>query len=68
MSEVGKLVLAAGKKTSGEDVYRLHAVAAALEVIAARASSSTPIDLGSEFSSLSRYADQIQAALVTTAK
>lgn len=63
MSEVGKYVLAAGKKATGDDVYRLHAVAAALEVIAARASSSTPIDLGAEFSSLSKYADQIQEAL-----
>ncbi|WP_214510546.1 hypothetical protein [Pseudomonas brassicacearum] len=68
MSEVSKLVLASGKKNTSEDVYRLHAVAAALEVIAARATSSTPIDLGSEFSSLSRYADQIQEALVVTAK
>lgn len=42
---------------------RAYAVAAALELIAARASSSASVHLEEEFNNLSKYADQIQAAL-----
>ncbi len=42
---------------------RAYAVAAALEVIAAKASSADATSLKVEFSNLSIYADQIQAAL-----
>jgi hypothetical protein len=54
---------------AGEDMQirpsskRAYAVAAALELISARASSSTPAHLEVEFNNLSKYADQIQAAL-----
>jgi len=42
---------------------RAYAVAAALEVIAAKASGADATSLKVEFSNLSTYADQIQAAL-----
>ncbi|MGN8259501.1 hypothetical protein ACLEJW_09225 [Pseudomonas sp. SMSB3] len=42
---------------------RAYAVAAALELIATRASSPTSVDLEEELNNLSKYADQIQAAL-----
>lgn len=42
---------------------RALAVAAALEVIAAKASSAEGATLSHEFAQLSTYADQIQAAL-----
>ena len=42
---------------------RSFAVAAALEVIAAKAGSSEGASLSHEFAQLSTYADQIQAAL-----
>lgn len=60
MSEVGKYGVLAGTAGTGR---RAHAVAAALEVIAARAASPSPTDLGSEFNNLKKYADQIQEAL-----
>ena len=42
---------------------RAHAVASALELIAARASSSASVHLSEELDNLSKYADQIQDAL-----
>ncbi|WP_312818462.1 hypothetical protein [Pseudomonas sp.] len=42
---------------------RTVAVSAALEVIAARASSPAPVHLDEEFNNLSKYADQIEAAI-----
>ncbi|KMY04262.1 hypothetical protein V476_25335 [Pseudomonas syringae KCTC 12500] len=42
---------------------RAFAVGIALELIAARASSSAAVDLSQEIASLSDYADKIQAAL-----
>ena len=45
------------------NVTRAHAVAAALEVIAAKASSADATGLFREFANLSSYADQIQEAL-----
>lgn len=42
---------------------RSYAVAAALEVITARAEASDSVSLELEFNNLARYADQIQAAL-----
>lgn len=60
MSEVGKHGVLAGTASTGR---RTHAVAAALEIIAARASSSTPVDLAAEFNNLKQYADRIQEAL-----
>jgi len=64
MSEVGKLVLLASQKTTHEEIFRLNAVAAAAEIIAALAASGAPgINLASEFDSLSAYADKIQDAL-----
>lgn len=60
MSEAGKHAVLAGTAGTGR---RAHAVAAALEVISARASSSIPLDLAAEFNNLKKYADQIQEAL-----
>ena len=48
-----------------DEQKRSYAVAVALELIAARASSSAPVILEQEFDNLSKYADQIQAALKT---
>ncbi|KAE9640654.1 hypothetical protein EJA70_24470 [Pseudomonas sp. PB103] len=45
------------------EVARAHAVASALELIAARASSSASVHLSQELDNLSKYADQIQEAL-----
>ncbi|MDQ7965181.1 hypothetical protein RDI61_14175 [Pseudomonas plecoglossicida] len=42
---------------------RAVAVSAALELIAARASSPAAVHLEEEFNNLSKYADQIEAAL-----
>jgi hypothetical protein len=44
-------------------VNRAHAVAAALEVIAAKAGGADATGLSREFHNLSAYADQIQEAL-----
>ncbi|AOX08644.1 MULTISPECIES: hypothetical protein [Pseudomonas] len=45
------------------EMARAHAVASALELIAARVSSSASVHLEQELDNLSKYADQIQAAL-----
>ena len=45
------------------EAARAHAVACALELIAARVSSSASVHLDLELEKLSTYADQIQAAL-----
>ncbi|MEX5322367.1 hypothetical protein WCE04_23885 [Pseudomonas shirazica] len=64
MSEIAKHVTSAGPLKTSEQHQRAHAVAAALEVIAARASgASGNMNLDYEFEKLSTYADQIQAAL-----
>lgn len=60
MSDAGKFIQLAGTAPAGR---RANAVAAAIEVISARASGSTPIDLEAEFNNLKKYADQIQEAL-----
>jgi hypothetical protein len=44
-------------------IHRAHAVAAALEVIATRVNGADATSLAREFTNLSTYADQIQAAL-----
>jgi hypothetical protein len=53
----------AGYSNIAPQYQRAYAVGAALEIITARATSSNGIDLTTEFSNLSKYADQIQAAL-----
>ncbi|MFC3608221.1 hypothetical protein [Stutzerimonas tarimensis] len=65
MNEVGKLVVSASEYSSDEAKgRRAYAVAAALEVIAARAAGpSGEVSLEYEFEQLSKYADQIQEAL-----
>ncbi|MBD8493844.1 hypothetical protein [Pseudomonas syringae] len=45
------------------EMARAHAVASALELIAARVSSSASAHLDVEMNNLSKYADQIQEAL-----
>ncbi|GLX91926.1 hypothetical protein [Pseudomonas sp. TWR3-1-1] len=47
----------------GAESARAHAVASALELIAARVSSSASVHLSQELDNLSKYADQIQDAL-----
>ncbi|MGY2190511.1 MULTISPECIES: hypothetical protein [Pseudomonas] len=64
MSEIAKNVLAASPDKTSEEILRKYAVAAALEVIAARAPAMTSTgQLEHEMSRLSKYADQIQEAL-----
>ncbi|MEH6483040.1 MULTISPECIES: hypothetical protein [Pseudomonas] len=64
MSEISKNVIAASFEANDNEIHRKHAVAAALEVIAARAPAMTSTgQLEHEMSKLSKYADQIQAAL-----
>lgn len=64
MSEIAKNVLAASPDKTPEEIIRKYAVAAALEVIAARAPAMTSTgQLEHEMSKLSKYADQIQEAL-----
>jgi hypothetical protein len=65
MSEVGKLVLSASTYSSDDAAgRRTYAVAAALEVVMARAASMNgPGQLEAEMDNLSRYADRIQEAL-----
>lgn len=66
MSEVAKVVvLASPYSTDDAKQRRAYAVAAALEVIHARAGTSgqSAINLEYEFGKLSSYADQIQQAL-----
>jgi len=69
MSEISKNVTSAGALKTAEQHHRAHAVAAALEVIAARSTgSSGSVNLSYEFEQLSTYADQIQAALKVSAE
>lgn len=63
MSDIGKHVQSSGPMKTPEQHHRANAVAAALEVIAARVSSSASVHLEQEFDNLSKYADQIQEAL-----
>lgn len=63
MTDVGKHVVSAGSDDSVQELSRTNAVAAALEVITAYATSGTPINLSYQFEQLSKYADQIQDAL-----
>ena len=56
-------VMDAGPRDSDELNYRAQAVAAAIEVITAKALGSDATSLQVEFNNLSAYADQIQAAL-----
>lgn len=63
MTDVGKHTVYAGDDQTVPTYSRTHAVAAALEVIAASAAGGAPINLSYEFEQLSRYADQIQEAL-----
>lgn len=64
MTEIGKNIVAAGTNNTNEEHYRRYAVAAALEVIATYvAGTGNGGLLESEMSNLSKYADQIQAAL-----
>lgn len=50
------------------EAARAHAVASALELIAASVSGTTPVSLAAELDNLSKYADQIQAALKVNAQ
>lgn len=64
MSDIGKYVVSAAPEGAAEDINRKYAVAAALEVIAARAPAMTSTgQLEHEMTRLSKYADQIQEAL-----
>jgi hypothetical protein len=54
---------ASGYYSANTEGKRILAVSAALELIAARASNSTPFNLEPEFNNLSKYADQIQEAI-----
>lgn len=56
-------VLNAANADLAPNVNRAHAVAVALEVIAAKASGADATGLFREFANLSAYADQIQEAL-----
>ncbi|WP_338498239.1 hypothetical protein V5F23_09770 [Pseudomonas sp. WP18] len=55
---------AAERKTDAQD-HRAFAVAAAIDLIAARAASAEGVNLRDEMHNLSDYADKIQAALKT---
>ncbi|QJI29923.1 hypothetical protein HKK55_14810 [Pseudomonas sp. ADAK18] len=63
MTDVGKHAVAAGNEQTLPEYSRTHAVAAALEVIAALAAGGTALNLTHQFEHLSKYADQIQEAL-----
>lgn len=63
MSEAKQNALITAQYLNTKDGKRVVAVSAALEIIAARASSSAPVTLEVEFDNLSKYADQIQAAI-----
>lgn len=64
MSKIGENVLAASADASDAEILRKYAVAAALEVIAARAPAmSASGQLEHEMGKLSKYADLIQEAL-----
>lgn len=64
MSEISKNVVSASRDSNANEVHRKYAVAAALEVIAARAPAmNSNGQLDHEMRRLSEYADLIQAAL-----
>lgn len=66
MSDIGKLAVEASEYTSEDKQrQRAYAVAAALEVIHARAGTSgqSAVNIDYELGKLSEYADKIQAAL-----
>ncbi|NIF28349.1 hypothetical protein F3J44_18435 [Pantoea sp. Tr-811] len=64
MSAISENVIGASLDRNNKQVYRKYAVAAALEVIAARAPAMTANgQLESEMQKLSEYADLIEAAL-----
>lgn len=64
MSTLIEAVQSAGKNLDAPKTSRNYAVAAALEVISGLAASgNTSVNLTYEFEQLSKYADQIQAAL-----
>lgn len=64
MTTLIEAVHSAGKNLDSPKTSRMYAVAAALEVIRAHATSgSTSVNLGHEFEQLSTYADHIQEAL-----
>ena len=50
-------------QASSEEVKRSYAIAAALELIAARASGAAPVELEKELENLPRYATLIQEAM-----
>lgn len=62
-SNAASYVMDAGPRNTEELGHRARAVAAAIEVIAAKASGADATSLKVEFANLSTYADQIQAAL-----
>lgn len=63
MSDAKQNALVSAHYLNSNDGKRVIAVSAALELIAARASSSAAVHLEEEFNNLSKYADQIQAAI-----
>lgn len=64
MSDISENVIGASWDNNAKQVHRKYAVAAALEVIAARAPAMTANgQLESEMRKLSEYADLIEAAL-----
>lgn len=64
MSETIRTSITIASDTDYSDEQRrANSVAAALELIIARASSSAPVHLSNELNALSGYADQIQDAL-----
>lgn len=64
MSEISKNVIEASLDNNAKQIHRKYAVAAALEVIAARAPAMTASgQLEHEMRKLSVYADLIQEAL-----
>nr|WP_314614225.1 hypothetical protein [uncultured Pseudomonas sp.] len=63
MSEVKQNALNVAQYLHSTQGKRVVAVSAALELIAARVSSQAPVHLEEEFNNLSKYADQIEAAI-----
>jgi hypothetical protein len=64
MSDLFKNLNRSGMSGKGSsDSLREAAVGAALELVLARVSSPAAVDLSQEMTNLSKYADQIQAAL-----
>jgi len=50
-------------QASSEEAKRAYALAAALELIAARASSAAPVEIEEELKNLSKYATLIQEGM-----